>query len=104
MSDAVLRKYRLAVLRRWPDIAETLIECQFDGAVRKIENALPEGETLQMELDALWRESMEIAVEGTSRRLGGWLMQILFNLQTVGILIHVGWTTVRNYFTGNYLP
>jgi len=104
MSDAVLRKYRLAVLKCWPDIAETLIDCRFDGSVRKIENALPEGETLKMELDALWRESMETAVEGTSRRLGGWLMQILFNLPTVGILIHVGWTTVRNYFTGNYLP
>ena len=102
--DTAMRQYRLAIAQRWPDIAEMLTAGGFDGAVRDMEKALPQDDTLNDELTALWRSNLDRSVENASRKLGGWPLQLIFNLAPVGILVHAGWTTATAYFAGNYLP
>jgi hypothetical protein len=102
--DTAQRSYRLVILQHWPDIAESLVECRFDPSVRKSGDALPEDSALAADLTAIWRQCLDATVEASSRRLSSGLVQLIFNLPAVGILAHVGWTTAREYFTGNYLP
>ena len=102
--DAAQRNYRFIAMQHWPDIAETLIECRFDPSVRNIENALPKDDTLNAELFTIWRQGLDSAIESSSRKLSGWMVQLIFNLPPIGILAHVGWTTAKEYFNGNYLP
>ncbi|MBU0985958.1 MAG: 50S ribosome-binding GTPase [Proteobacteria bacterium] len=103
-ADSALGDYRLAVMQHWPDIAEDLVKTRFDLSVRKIENMLPEAVTLNQDLAAIWRNSLDNAVENASRSLSGFMLQFLFNLPVIAILGHAGWITVRNYFNGTYLP
>jgi GTPase SAR1 family protein len=100
--NAALRDYRLAILREWPDIAETLVKGRFDPSVRKIEDVLPDMDALHGDLETIWNDSLDNTIEGVSKTLSGFLLQIVFNLPVVGILCHVGWMTAQNYFTGNY--
>ena len=104
LSDTARRHYRTRVLQHWPDIAESLVQCRFDPAVREIDHALPDGGRLDEELSAIWRQSLDEAVETAVARLSSGALQLLFNLPAFGILAHVGWTTAREYFAGNYLP
>ncbi|MFH2218428.1 MAG: GTPase [Pseudomonadota bacterium] len=101
---SAIRDYRLAVIRNWPDIAESLVRCRFDPSVRKVDDILPAGETLNQDLSSIWTESLDNAVEKAARALSGFVLQLFFNLPTIGILVHMGWITAREYFTGSYLP
>ena len=101
-ANAALRDYRLAILREWPDIAETLVKGRFDQSVRKIEDILPDMDALHGDLATIWNDSLDITIERASKTLSGFLLQTVFNLPVLGILCHVGWITARNYFTGNY--
>jgi GTPase SAR1 family protein len=98
-----LRDYRLSLLRSWPDIAESLVRGRFNPSVRKIEDFLPDNNTLNEDLSAIWRDSVDSSVEDAATSLSGVLLQVVFNLPTIGILGHVGWMTAREYFYGNYL-
>ena len=59
--------------------------------------------TLNQDLNALWGDTLDHAMETASQRLSGLILQMLFNLPVIGILGHVGWITTRDYFTGQYL-
>ena len=101
--DAAMRDYKLAILREWPDIAESLVKGRFDQSVRRIEGVLPDRGILNGDLTSLWSDSLDNTIEKASQTLSGFLLQLIFNLPVIGILGHVGWITARNYFTGNYL-
>ena len=101
--DAAMRDYRLSILKEWPDIAESLVKARFDKSVRRIKDVLPESDTLNGDLNALWSDSLDNTIEKSSKILSGFMLQIIFNLPVIGILGHVGWVTAQNYFTGNYL-
>lgn len=101
--DAALRDYRLAILKEWPDIAESLVKARFDKSVRRIEDILPDGDTLNGDLMSLWSDSLDSTIERASQTLSGFMLQFVFNMPVIGILGHVGWITARDYFTGNYL-
>jgi len=101
--DSALRDYRLAVLQQWPDIAESLIQCRFEPSVRKVENMLPDRNDFHQNLTAMWRNALDSALDRSSRKLSGFILQLFFNLPAIGILGHVGWITMRNYFSDNYL-
>jgi energy-coupling factor transporter ATP-binding protein EcfA2 len=102
--DAAQRSYRLAVMQHWPGIAEQLIGCGFEPAVRQIDNALPEADMLDAELSTIWHHCLDEAVEASSRKLSGWILQMLFNLPVIAVVAHMGWTTASEYVGGNYLP
>jgi hypothetical protein len=101
--DAALRDYRLAILKEWPDIAESLVKARFDKSVRRIEDILPDGDTLNGDLMSLWSDSLDSTIERASQTLSGFVLQFVFNMPVIGILGHVGWITARDYFIGNYL-
>jgi GTPase SAR1 family protein len=100
---AGLRTYRLNTMSNWPDIAESLIGGGFNGAVRRVEDALPAGETLSEKLAGIWSGTLESEIERVSRRLSGLLLQIVFNLPAFGILGYSGWITVKGFLRGEYL-
>lgn len=101
--DSALRDYRLAILQRWPDIAEVLIQCRFEPSVRKFDNLLPDRNDFHRDLIAMWHNALNSALNRSSKKLSGFILQLFLNLPTIGILGHVGWITMRNYFSGNYL-
>jgi len=100
---SAMRDYRLAVVRNWPDIAESLVKCRFDPSVRKVDDILPESDSLNQDLSSIWTESLDNAIEKASRSLSGFVLQFVFNLPVLGVLVHMGWITAREYFSGNYL-
>jgi GTPase SAR1 family protein len=100
---SALRDYRLAILQQWPDIAESLIQCRFEPSVRKFENMLPDRNDFHRDLTAMWRNALNSALNRSSKNLSGFMLQLFLNLPTMGILGHVGWITIRNYFSDNYL-
>ncbi len=100
---AGLRTYRLTTMSNWPDIAESLIGGGFNSAVRRVEDALPAGETVSEKLAGIWSGTLESEIERVSRRLSGILLQILFNLPAIGIIGYSGWITVKGFLWGEYL-
>jgi GTPase SAR1 family protein len=100
---AGLRTYRLTTMSNWPDIAESLIGGGFNAAVRRVEDALPAGETVSEKLAGIWSGALESEIERVSRRLSGILLQILFNLPAIGIIGYSGWITVKGFLWGEYL-
>ena len=100
---AGLRTYRLTTMSNWPDIAESLIGGGFNSAVRRVEDALPAGETVSEKLAGIWSGALESEIERVSRRLSGILLQILFNLPAIGIIGYSGWITVKGFLWGEYL-
>jgi hypothetical protein len=100
---AGLRTYRLATMSSWPDIAESLIGGGFDGAVRRVDDALPGGDRLSEKISGIWSGTLESEIERVSRKLSGILLQIVFNLPAFGILGYSGWITVKGFLLGEYL-
>lgn len=101
--DTALRDYRFVVMRRWPDIGEMLVKSRFDPSVRKIEDILPNSETLNEELSSVWKEALDGEIERSARRLSGLLTQFFFNIPVIGVMGYTGWITGRAFFAGNFL-
>ena len=101
--DFAMKDFRLSVLQDWPDIAESLVNARFDRRVRKVDQVLSDNITLNQDLNSLWNDALDHAMESASQNLSGLILQFLFNLPVIGILGHVGWITARDYFTGQYL-
>jgi GTPase SAR1 family protein len=101
--SAGLRTYRLATISSWPNIAETMIGGGFDSSVRRVDHAAPQDIAFDEKFAGLWGRSLESEMERISRRLSGWLLQILFNLPALAILGYTGWITVRHFLEGSYL-
>ena len=101
--SAALRDYQLSLLHEWPDIAESLVKSRFDQSVRRIEDILPDKETLTVDLTSLWNDSLDMTIERATRVLSSIILQFIFNIPVIGILGYVGWITVREYFSRNFL-
>jgi hypothetical protein len=102
--DAALRRFRLTLLARWPEVAELLIRGRFDAAVRSIEIPRTSAERLAEQLSSVWDAAIEREIEAVARRLGGVGLQIIMNAPVLAILGYVGWVTVHRFFSANYLP
>ena len=75
--DAAMRDYKLAILREWPDIAESLVKGRFDPSVRRIEGVLPDRGILNGDLTSLWSDSLDHTIEKASQTLSGFLLQLI---------------------------
>ncbi len=101
--DAAFRSFKMVTMQHWPDIAENLIKGGFDSGVRGLENALAGGQRFTEKLSAMWVENLDNEIERVSRKLSGFILQVLFNIPTIGILGYCGWLTLSNFFSGTYL-
>jgi len=101
--DAAFRSFKMVTMQHWPDIAENLIKGGFDSGVRGLENALSGGQRFTEKLSAMWVENLDNEIERVSRKLSGFILQVLFNIPTIGILGYCGWLTLSNFFSGTYL-
>ena len=90
-------------MSNWPDISESLVGGGFNSAVRRVEDALPAGDTFSEKLAELWSNSLEAEMERKARKLSGMLLQIIFNLPVFAILGYTGWVTVHRFLLGSYL-
>ncbi len=100
---AALGWYRTALLKHWPDIAETLVTGRFEESVRHLDRMLPDPKDLGKGLAASWEEALAAAIDKAAGRLSGFFMQTLFNLPVIGVLGYTGWITARQFFSGVYL-
>jgi energy-coupling factor transporter ATP-binding protein EcfA2 len=100
--DAALRNYRLAVTQNWPDIAECLIKGRFAGPVRRIEDVLAGSDDVSEKLSDIWSETLDREIQRLTRKLSGFLVQLLFNAPGIAILGYTGWLTLRGFVAGNY--
>ncbi len=101
--DAALRGYRLALLRGWPQAAESMVRGRFDPAVRGADTAAATADRFAGKLCALWEQAVEEEIERVGRRLGGGGLQTLVNAPVVVVLGYVGWLTVGRFFSAQYL-
>lgn len=100
---AALQRYRLELIGGWPEVAELLVRGRFDAAVRSIDTPLASAGRFEKQLASLWERAIEQTVERKARRLGGLWLQFLMNAPVVGILCYVGWSTVKTFFSADYL-
>ncbi len=99
-AEGALRQYKLALLKEWPNIAESLIRGRFDSSVRDANRMDYPNHNLTERLTAIWSDSLENAINQASRRLSSFSLQLFFNLPTIFILAHAGYQTSKTYFTG----
>lgn len=101
--ENALADYRAALLQSWPDIAEMLVARHMDHRVRDVTEILPDAKELGENLSHLWQNAVQSQIQNAADRLSSLLLQILFNLPSVGILGYSGWLTASHFLTGSYL-
>jgi GTPase SAR1 family protein len=101
--EPVLVRYRYTMLQRWPDIAGRLVELGFTTAVRDIAAALPDEIRLRRHLAAAWKESLETVMERRAAGTSGFLLQLVFNLPTLGLMGRFAYDSVTAFLLGRAL-
>jgi energy-coupling factor transporter ATP-binding protein EcfA2 len=101
--DAALRNYRLAIMKSWPDIAAAMVQARFDSSVRRINDALDGSEDFGDNMSAIWSQTLDQEIERVTRKLSGFMLQLIFNAPGVAILGYTGWLTLQGFLTGQYL-
>jgi energy-coupling factor transporter ATP-binding protein EcfA2 len=100
---AVLRGYRMELLRRWPDAAEMLVRGRFDSSVRDAGATAAAVERFAERFSSLWAEAVNTEIDRIPRRLSGFWLQALLNAPVGGLLGYAGWITIVSFFSGSYL-
>jgi hypothetical protein len=101
--EGALRRYRIELIAGWPQVAELLVRGRFDPNVRSLDAPLASADRFEAQLAGVWEHAVEQTLERTARRLGGGWLQILMNAPVLGILGYVGWSTVKTFFSADYL-
>jgi predicted GTPase len=101
--DAALRNYRMAIMKSWPDIAATMVQARFDSSVRRIDDALDGSEDFGENMSAIWSQTLDQEIERVTRKLSGFVLQLIFNAPGIAILGYTGWLTLQGFLSGQYL-
>ena len=88
----------------WPPVAEALVRAGFEPAVRGAALWQDWAEERGLALSARWAQAYEESLGRLARGLSTWLVQLLWNGPTLGLVGWVGVETVRRFFSGSYLP
>jgi len=88
----------------WPPAANLLVRGGFDPAVREAvawgawvhERARDEAER--------WSAAFGAGLEDLARRLSGWLLQLLLNAPSLGLIAWVAWEVLARFWQERYLP
>jgi len=100
---AAMGKYRMAVLKKWPEVADMLVQGGFEESVRQAETGMADQYELNETLSVMWQETLGSTIEKTARHFSGMWLQILLNIPSISMLAHIGWLTVKHYFAEDYL-
>lgn len=103
-NGAILKAYRLALVREWGDIAEILIQARFDPLVRQIDTPLKGKNALEEYVSFVWDSALTDEIRKTADRLSSLFFQLLFNLPTLGLSVYAGWVTIERFIHGDVLP
>ncbi len=103
-NGAVLKAYRLALVREWGDIAEILIQARFDPLVRQIDTPLKGKRALEEFISFVWDSALTDEIRKTADRLSSVFLQLLFNLPALGLSVYAGWVTIERFVRGDVLP
>lgn len=85
----------------WPDIGELLVKGRFDPTVRRLN--VDDQEQMGRQLDQLWSETLDTEIQRSASGLSRPLLQLVFNLPSLGLFLYVGWLTMVGFFTEKYL-
>jgi energy-coupling factor transporter ATP-binding protein EcfA2 len=102
-AEPAFERYRLALLKRWPAVAEILVEAGFDPSVRQTGTLVKQGERVGQDLARRWNTALAAEVERSARLMSGGAVQLVFNLPVLAVLAYTGWLTVSGFFNGHYL-
>ena len=100
---AAMRKYRVAILKEWPEIADMIVQGGFEESVRQPDTGMSDQHELNEALSTIWQETLGSTIEKTGRQFSAMWLQVLFNIPTIGILVHIAWLTVKHYLAQDYL-
>jgi small GTP-binding protein len=101
--DEAVTRYRLAFMRGWPPIAETLVQGGFDGAVRNLDDVLAHAEEFSDCLSDLWVNCLNREIEHCAQNLSRFFLQLVLNVPSLAVLLYAGWITLRRFFSEAYL-
>jgi energy-coupling factor transporter ATP-binding protein EcfA2 len=99
-----LLKYRLAVQRTWPEIADKLIAAGFQPVVRSFAAVVPKEGPFTRQLTASWRTALETTMDRRAAGLSGFILQLLFNLPTLALMGLFGYRSVEGFLLNRVLP
>ncbi len=99
--NAAMTVFRKAVLTKWPEIAEPLVQAGFDPAVRRLEPS--EEQQVGRSLEVLWADALDQQIQQAAKRLSHLLIQLFFNLPAVALMGYVGWMTATRFLDRQYL-
>lgn len=88
----------------WPPVAEALVQAGFEPTVRGAALWRSWVEERGLALSARWAQAYEESLDRMARGFSSWLVQLLWNGPTLGLVGWIGAETVRRLFSGQYLP
>ena len=88
----------------WPPVAEALVRAGFEPTVRGAALWRGWAEERGLALSARWAQAYEESLAQLARGLSFWLVQLLWNGPTLGLVGWMGAETIRRFFSGQYLP
>lgn len=88
----------------WPPVAEALVRAGFEPTVRGAALWRGWAEERGLALSARWAQAYEESLAQMARSFSFWLVQLLWNGPTLGLVGWVGTETVRRFFSSSYLP
>jgi hypothetical protein len=71
--------------------------------VRRIDEALAGSQDFGENISAVWSQALDQEIDRVSRKLSGFVLQLIFNAPGIGILGYTGWLTLKGFLSGNYL-
>jgi energy-coupling factor transporter ATP-binding protein EcfA2 len=101
VEDA-LREYRAELNRRWPDIADTLIQAGFSREILAKENISPDLDEFRHRVASAWVHSLTESIEKTAQTLSHSSLQFILNLPFIVIGGKVAYTCIVSFLASNY--
>lgn len=100
----VYGRYRSAVQRCWPDIAEKLIQLGFDSEVRDMQAVMPDHSHIGERWQMSWKASLEKIIDKAAGRISGFFLQLLLNIPTLALMGMFAYESVRSFIFQLPLP
>lgn len=85
---------------QWPPIADALVRAGYDPQVRQSDYWQERAQAGEEALRAHWAEAYQSQLERLAGRLSSWLMQLLFNGPTMGLLGYLCIDALLGFFQG----
>ncbi|NLG28403.1 MAG: hypothetical protein GX557_10860, partial [Chloroflexi bacterium] len=95
-AQAIQRLYAA----EWPPIADALVQADYEPSVRQTSYWQERAQAGEEALRAQWAQAYQAQLERLAARLSSWLVQLLFNAPTMGLLGYLCVETLWGFFVG----